>query len=128
MRGKVDGPAFSLIRSARFGEHRPPVLDELRRASMNLQPRQRLAEDAPARERVLRARARRHVVEPPLQTDHLAQPLDITPGERQIAESRADRSSPLRHVRGGERRRNGLKAVPDTVLMADGLKISYGAV
>jgi hypothetical protein len=49
----VRRPSGSVFRQDRF-----PVFDELRRSSVNLQPRQRLAEDAAVGQGALRARAR----------------------------------------------------------------------
>ena len=80
-----DGRDFGL---APFGENRLPVLDQLRRPAMDLQPRQRLAEDAAVGERALRFRACRQVAQPPLQADDQPQALDVAARERQLAEAR----------------------------------------
>ena len=55
---------------------------------MNLEPRERLAEEAPVREGALGARTGGHVPQAALQAQNLTQPLDVSPRERQRAESR----------------------------------------
>ncbi len=67
------------------------MLDELRRFAVNLQPRQRVAEDVPVRQRALRAQARAEIAEPPLDSEELAQALDISARQRQRAEPRRTR-------------------------------------
>ncbi len=57
-------------------------------ATVNLEPGERLAEEAPVRERALGARAGGHVPQAALQAQNLPQPLDVAPRERQRAEPR----------------------------------------
>src|SRR5689334_60280 len=80
-----------------FALHRFPVLDEIRRAAVNLEPGERLAEDVPMDERALCARAGRHVAQAALQAEQLAQTLDVPSRQRQIAQPWARR--PLRPPR-----------------------------
>jgi len=55
---------------------------DLRRVAMHLKPCQRIAEDAAVQKRTLRAGARGEIVQPALESDHLAQPFDVPPRER----------------------------------------------
>jgi hypothetical protein len=61
---------------------------ELRRSAVNLEPRQRVAEDAAVSEGALDALSGAEIGEPPLQAGDLAQPLDVAPRQRQLAEAR----------------------------------------
>ena len=73
--GRPPRPRFSLERPGRFDEP-TPVLEQLRRAAVDVEPRQRLAERAA----VVSARLARgdvHVGQPALQAQHLPQPFDV---------------------------------------------------
>ena len=68
---------------------RLPMRDEIRRAAVDLEPRQRLGEDVSVGERFLRARSGLDVVETSLQTENLPQTFDVPPRERQVTEARS---------------------------------------
>jgi hypothetical protein len=86
--------------AAAFLEDSLPVRNEIGHASVNLEPGQRVAEDAAVCERALHARRRREVLQAPLHADDLAQALDIAPREWQVAEPRVRRSArpPVRRL------------------------------
>ena len=99
----VGGAGRNGFRRTAFGHHRFPVLDELGRAFVNLHPDECISKDVAMGEGALRARAGCNIAQPSLQTENLAQPLDVAPCQRQLAEPRTSSASPLR---------DGLKAVP----------------
>ncbi len=74
------------------------MFDELGCPGVNLEPRERIAKDVAMGDRALRARAGSNIVQPSLQTKNLAQPLDVAPRQRQLAEPRTSSASlsPLR--------------------------------
>src|SRR5262249_26868032 len=82
-------------RAADVGSHRLPVPRQLGAAAVNLEPGERVAEDAAVREGALHARRRGRVPEAPLQADDLAEPLDGAAREREVAEPRNRRASRL---------------------------------
>src|SRR5206468_12149409 len=65
---------------------RVPVFDEVGRVAVDLEPRERLAENVAVRERTLRTRTRRQIAQPPLQTDNVAEALHVAARNRQIPE------------------------------------------
>ena len=69
-----------------FRRERAPVLHDLRRVAVNLEPHQRVAENAAVHERPLGAGVGADVAEAALQAQNLPQPLDVAAGERQLAE------------------------------------------
>src|SRR5262245_66275910 len=71
------------------------MADEIGRIAVNLEPRERIAEDASVREGTLRARRGVDVAQTALQSENLPQPLDVAARERQSAEAgRAGVGSP----------------------------------
>lgn len=61
------------------------MINQVRRATVNLEPCERLAEEAPVRQRALGTRAGGHVPQATLQAQNLSQPLDVAARERQRA-------------------------------------------
>ena len=60
------------------------MVDEVGRAAVNVQPRERLAKNTAVRQRMLGARARGKVAHASLQPDNLPKPFDVAPCERQL--------------------------------------------
>ena len=69
-------------------DDRIPVIHERRRAAVDVEPGERLAENAAMGERALRARVGREVPHPSLQHDDLTEPFYVAPGQGQLAEPR----------------------------------------
>ncbi len=84
--------------STGFCCYRFPVRDQLGRGAMDFEPGQGLAEDAAVRQRALGAGGCGQVFEAPLQTDELAESLDVAPREREAAEARDWRPTGLAHL------------------------------
>jgi hypothetical protein len=73
---------------AAFGEHRNPVLDEIGRLAVDLQPGQPVSKDPAVGEGALRPHARPEITQTSLESQNLSQPFDISPRERQRAHAR----------------------------------------
>ena len=83
-RGGV-GQRFAFVGGGSLDES-APVLEHFGRLAVNLHPRHRLAKRAAVHQRAARLRRQRHVHQPPLQSEDLAQPFHIPARQRQHAE------------------------------------------
>src|SRR5262245_19116698 len=71
-----------------LSEKRRPVLDDVRAAAVNVEPGECLFKNVAVGELALGARMGAEVEKPLLEHDYLLQPLDVAPGQRQVAELR----------------------------------------
>jgi hypothetical protein len=79
--------------STALGEHRDPVLDQIRCFCMDLHPRQAVAKDAAMRQRTLRSDAGTEITKAPLKAQNLSQSLDIAARQRKRGHSGSRRAS-----------------------------------
>ena len=76
-----------------------PVLDDLRRAAVHVEPGQRVFERAAMQQRALGPRRRFHVLQPALHRQQLTQPVDVAPGDRQQPILNSGSGGPMRRRR-----------------------------
>ena len=79
---------FAFVRARRLDES-APVLDDVRRSAVNLQPRHRFTERTAVHQRPLGARREVHVHQPLLQREDLPQAFDVAARQRQHPDRQA---------------------------------------
>ena|SRR6186713_990066 len=88
------------------------MCDDVWLSAVDVQPRQRVAEDVPVRERALRMRMRGDIKQPSLKDEHLSEALDVSAGERQVAQAHTGRPGPILEARQVRREPEGHQERP----------------